>query len=304
MAGLQIPISGEPASVVLASTDILVAVVGASTKKITAGNARAQMFAFAATDPLNCGNITAVGASTITGALSGITVLGAAQISGTTMTGDLLFTDATYDIGKPGATRPRDGSFSRALVSAFMSIGTNPGGSGILNLSYQAGLVWRNATNTGDVSGLRQGTNTLMVIDIGLSVGLSLAVGTTLTVGTGLTVTSGGITVSAGGINVTSATVTSGGSAATGGLNIQRAGTPTTPNDGDKWVTTVGEFTRVNGTTKTVLFVNTQPGYTNPWTGTLNRATAYDASTVTLVQLAQRVAAIQADLTTLLAIGP
>lgn len=38
-------------------------------------------------------------------------------------------------------------------------------------------------------------------------------------------------------------------------------------------------------------------GYT-AWTGTLNKATAYDASTVTLTQLAQRVAQIQADLTT------
>lgn len=41
-----------------------------------------------------------------------------------------------------------------------------------------------------------------------------------------------------------------------------------------------------------------QTGYTNPWAGTLNRATVYDAASVTLVQLAQRVAAIQADITT------
>lgn len=32
------------------------------------------------------------------------------------LTGDLTFTDATYDIGKTGATRPRDGFFSRNLV--------------------------------------------------------------------------------------------------------------------------------------------------------------------------------------------
>jgi hypothetical protein len=36
----------------------------------------------------------------------------------------------------------------------------------------------------------------------------------------------------------------------------------------------------------------------NAWTGTLNNASVYDASTVTLVQLAQRVAAIQLALTT------
>lgn len=38
-------------------------------------------------------------------------------------------------------------------------------------------------------------------------------------------------------------------------------------------------------------------GYTNPMTGTSNRATAYDTSTITLVQLAERVRAIQQDLT-------
>jgi hypothetical protein len=39
-------------------------------------------------------------------------------------------------------------------------------------------------------------------------------------------------------------------------------------------------------------------GYTNAMTGTANRATAYDTSTVTLVQLAERVKALQDDLTT------
>ena len=36
-------------------------------------------------------------------------------LAGGTLTGDLKFTDATYDIGKTGATRPRDGFFSRNL---------------------------------------------------------------------------------------------------------------------------------------------------------------------------------------------
>lgn len=45
-------------------------------------------------------------------------------------------------------------------------------------------------------------------------------------------------------------------------------------------------------------------GYTNPWTGTLNRATLYDPSTVTLVQLAQRVAALQTDFETHGLVGP
>lgn len=38
-------------------------------------------------------------------------------------------------------------------------------------------------------------------------------------------------------------------------------------------------------------------GYTNAMTGTANRATAYDTSTITLVQLAERVKALQDDLT-------
>jgi hypothetical protein len=45
------------------------------------------------------------------------------------ITQDLLFTDATYDIGKSGATRPRDGFFSRNVaVSAKLGVGnTAPG---------------------------------------------------------------------------------------------------------------------------------------------------------------------------------
>jgi len=37
-------------------------------------------------------------------------------IAGGTLTGDLKFTDATYDIGKSGVTRPRDGFFSRNVA--------------------------------------------------------------------------------------------------------------------------------------------------------------------------------------------
>jgi hypothetical protein len=47
-----------------------------------------------------------------------------------------------------------------------------------------------------------------------------------------------------------------------------------------------------------------QTGYTNAWTGTLERAIARDQSTVTLAQLAQRVAAIQTDLVTHGLLGP
>ena len=47
-----------------------------------------------------------------------------------------------------------------------------------------------------------------------------------------------------------------------------------------------------------------QTGYTNPWTGAQDRATAFDPSTVTLAQLAARVSAMQADVTTHGLIGP
>lgn len=47
----------------------------------------------------------------------GLVTTGTQTFAGTkTLVGDLLFTDATYDIGKSGATRPRDGWFSRDLV--------------------------------------------------------------------------------------------------------------------------------------------------------------------------------------------
>lgn len=45
-------------------------------------------------------------------------------------------------------------------------------------------------------------------------------------------------------------------------------------------------------------------GYSNAMTGTANRATSYDTATITLVQLAQRVKALQDDLSTHGLIGP
>jgi hypothetical protein len=45
-------------------------------------------------------------------------------LAGGTMTGDLLFTDATYDIGKTGATRPRDLFLSRnATIGGALAMG-------------------------------------------------------------------------------------------------------------------------------------------------------------------------------------
>lgn len=110
MAGALVAISALPASTTLVTSDVLPVVVSGVTKKMTAGNLRTQLFGLAQADPLNIGVLTAVGNSTITGTLGGVTALT------TALSGDLLFTDATYDIGKTGATRPRDGFFSRNLV--------------------------------------------------------------------------------------------------------------------------------------------------------------------------------------------
>lgn len=86
MAGALVAISALPASATILSTDILPFVKAGTTDRITAGNLRAQMFAFAATDPLNCGILTAVGNSTITGTLGGITTLSATTGTFTNLT--------------------------------------------------------------------------------------------------------------------------------------------------------------------------------------------------------------------------
>lgn len=57
-------------------------------------------------------------------------------LSGGTLTGDLKFTDSLYDIGKSGATRPRDGFFSRGL-------GVGDGVNGV--------YFWAAGTNTRDM---------------------------------------------------------------------------------------------------------------------------------------------------------
>lgn len=60
-------------------------------------------------------------------------------LAGGTLVGDLKFTDATYDIGKSGATRPRDGFFSRNLTVGTSIALPGYGSSGSPVLSWGGG---------------------------------------------------------------------------------------------------------------------------------------------------------------------
>lgn len=126
-----VALSALPASAVIASTDISPFVIGGTTKKMTAGNFRTAMFAFAAADPLNVGAITATGNSTITGTLSGITTLttttnltGAHTVSNTTA---VTF---TINSSTNAATDYTQFLFQRGGVT-FWRIGQNVGGGNV-----------------------------------------------------------------------------------------------------------------------------------------------------------------------------
>ena len=130
------------------------------------------------------------------------------------ITQDLLFTDDTYDIGKSGATRPRDGFFSRNTV-----VGGTMGVTGIATLTAQPilssltasqtvftdgskGLVSNAITGTGNVvmSASPTLTGTIGAAALTLSTPLAVPQG-----GTGVaTLTSGNVLVGAGTSDVSS----------------------------------------------------------------------------------------------------
>lgn len=62
-------------------------------------------------------------------------------LAGGTLVGDLKFTDATYDIGKSGLTRPRDGFFSRNLTANKLSVG-GASLTGYINLPEFQWINW------------------------------------------------------------------------------------------------------------------------------------------------------------------
>lgn len=84
-----------------------------------------------ATDATNANTVSTIvardgsgnfSAGTITASLTGLASLNL-PLAGGTLTGDLLFTDALYDIGKSGATRPRHGYFSGNVTAGSTFIG-------------------------------------------------------------------------------------------------------------------------------------------------------------------------------------
>lgn len=118
---------------------------------LTLSSAQAATFA---------GDVSVGGALTLTG---GLTLNGAVVVGDSasdtltvnaTVTSDLLFTDATYDIGKSGATRPRDGHFSRN-----MAVGGTLGVTGATTLSSTLGVTGL-ITASGGLSGALTGNVT------------------------------------------------------------------------------------------------------------------------------------------------
>ena len=78
--------------------------------------------------------------------LDGVEAAAFLLLAGGTLTGDLKFTDALYDIGKAGATRPRDGFFSRNLtVGTALFVGSSAFGKfaapsdGVVTLTNNGG---------------------------------------------------------------------------------------------------------------------------------------------------------------------
>lgn len=65
-------------------------------------------------------------------------------LAGGTLTGDLKFTDATYDIGKSGATRPRDGFFSRTITvgTSLVVSGYGSGASPAIEIAGGTGFYY------------------------------------------------------------------------------------------------------------------------------------------------------------------
>lgn len=209
----------------------------------------------------------------------------------------LANTDNTLDIGAAGATRPRSIYAGTSVIAPLVSaagITVEATGANAVTLKTNstdrwnvssAGHLLANTDNSWDIGA--SGATRPRTIYAGTSVIAPLMQGAGLTLeATGanaVTVKTNGVSRctfdSAAGslLPVTDASMSLGDSTR-GFLNIFLSAA----------ASMFVNATAVVGSRKT--------GYTNPMTGTANRATSYATSTITLVQLAERVKAIQDDL--------
>jgi len=116
------------------------------------------------------GDYTFPGSLTITGTLSGVTTLTATAVGGTlstaaqanvtslgTLAANLLFVDATYDIGASGATRPRDFFMSRnATIGGTATVAGLLTAEAGLTVNTAAATVFRNDTALSDIFTVQQ----------------------------------------------------------------------------------------------------------------------------------------------------
>lgn len=203
MAGAQVAISALPASTTVVTSDVLGLVIGGTTKKITGGNFRAQLFAFAATDPLNIGSLTAVGNSTITGTLTGITDF----TSGIYRTGSA--------VGKfvPGVTsfaiRNNIDSADNLLITdagvvtarggLIVSAGSVVAAGGRLDMSSFVGIAKLLGGTTGtSIRNNADAADNLVMTDAGAITVRSSITGLTTVNTTGLITAGGGVNISGG----------------------------------------------------------------------------------------------------------
>jgi len=239
------------------------------------------------------GDYTFPGSLTITGTLSGVTTLTATTIGGTlstaaqanvtslgTLAANLLFVDATYDIGASGATRPRDFFLSRnaTIGGTVTSVGL---------LTVQAGLT----VSSGSISapgiaatvGALTATSALVNQITGNGVAITLDRTDTTAMQVYSAISNSGVwywydnttpryvieyakatnvlrllaetgTVAMGALTATTVTgtglfLTPASASGGAGLRLPHGAAPSSPTDGDIWTTTAGLYVRINGGT-------------------------------------------------------
>lgn len=163
--------------------------ISTTTGTITLANGKvltvSNTLTFAGTD----GSTLNIGAGGTLGS-NAFTSTGYLPLAGGTLTGNLLFTDNTLDIGASGATRPRTGYFGTSLISPLVN-GLTITNNGTNTLTIAAGKV---ATHNASTTFAGTDGKTLTISNSGTLAGgdafvLAIAAAKTLTVSNTLTFT-------------------------------------------------------------------------------------------------------------------